>query len=213
MNQVLQKMYETHHSERNRLGFTILEDKRGIVFAEHIGTGKSILDIGCRDGSLTKFFNTDNDVLGVDIDKNALLKLERDLNIKTMFFDLNGAWDELGTQTFDVISAGEIIEHLFYPEKVFQRVADRLNPGGMFIGSVPNAFSLKNKLRYLKGTKKHTPLSDPTHINHFSAFELEYLLSKKFKKVDIIGLGTYETLAMYSPSLFAFDLIFIAKKA
>jgi 2-polyprenyl-3-methyl-5-hydroxy-6-metoxy-1,4-benzoquinol methylase len=213
MNQVLQKMYETHHAERNRLGFTILEDKRGEVFAKHIGTGKKIMDIGCRDGSLTKFFSAENTVLGVDIDKNALSKLEKDLGIRTMFFDLNDEWSELGGEKFDVITAGEIVEHLFYPERVFDRVLKHLNSGGLFIGSVPNAFTLKHRLRYLKGSKRYTPLSDPTHINHFSVNELETLLKKKFKKVEIVGLGKHSKLAELSPSLFAFDLVFIAEAA
>lgn len=212
MNQVLQKMYETHHSDRKRLGFTILEDQRGKKISEVVGTGKKILDIGCRDGALTKFYAAANDVLGVDIDKNALAKIEQELHIRTLFFDLNGEWEALGTEEFDVIVAGEIVEHLFYPERVFERVFRHLKAGGVFIGSVPNAFSLKNRMRYLAGNKANTPLSDPTHINHFSAPELERLLKKKFREVEIDGLGRHVFLSRLSPNFFAFDLLFIAHK-
>ncbi len=205
-------MYEKHHTEKRSPGFTILSDERGNVFKKIIGTDKQVLDIGCRDGALTKFFSEGNNVLGVDIDKNALQRIESKLGIKTLFFDLNGDWSELGDRQFDVVVAGEIVEHLFYPERVFEKVHKHLKEGGLFIGSVPNAFSLKNRLRYLKGSKMHTPLSDPTHINHFSVPELEQLLKKHFGSVEIIGLGKYERLAGFFPSLFAFDLLFSAKK-
>lgn len=212
MNQVLQEMYESHHSEGNRAGFTILADHRGEIFKKYIGTGKTILDIGCRDGALTKFFKEGNQVLGVDIDKNALQRVEDELGITTLYFDLNGGWSELDGRKFDVVTAGEIVEHLFYPERVFKKVHNHLNDNGVFIGSVPNAFSLKNRLRYLKGSRVHTPLSDPTHINHFSVSELESLLKKQFSSVEIIGLGKYQKLATLNPSWFAFDLLFVAKK-
>jgi 2-polyprenyl-3-methyl-5-hydroxy-6-metoxy-1,4-benzoquinol methylase len=212
MNQVLQKMYEKHHLEKRSPGFTILADERGVFFKKFVGVGKSVLDIGCRDGALTKFFNEGNQVLGVDIDKNALARIANELGIETMFFDLNGDWDELGDKKFDVVVAGEIVEHLFYPEQVFKKVYSRLNEGGVFIGSVPNAFSLKNRLRYLKGSRVHTPLADPTHINHFSSNELENLLKEQFSSAEIIGLGKYQRLARFLPSWFAFDLLFVAKK-
>jgi hypothetical protein len=91
-------------------------------------------------------------------------------------------------------------------------VAAHLKPGGAFIGSVPNAFSLKNRLRYLAGRKKNTPLEDPTHINQFSAAELSRVLGGHFQSVTVTGLGRHERLARLWPNMLAFDLVFIAKK-
>ena len=210
MNQVLQEMYERHHAERRRPGFTVLEQERGDLFKNYVGTGKEVLDIGCRDGGLTRFFAEGNQILGVDIDQNALQRAKSELGIETLFFDLNGDWSDLGERSFDVVVAGEIVEHLFYPERVFEKVYTRLKDGGVFIGSVPNAFSLKHRLRYLKGSKVNTPLSDPTHINHFSEKDLKVTLEKHFDTVQIIGLGKYKRLALLKPSWFAFDFFFIA---
>ena len=106
--------------------------------------------------------------------------------------------------------AGEVLEHLYYPEKVVGKIATRLNSGGQLVGSVPNAFSLKNRLRYLVGSKRYTPLSDPTHITQFNESELRAMLNKYFSQVEIRGLGRYQKLAKWSPNLFAFDLFFIA---
>lgn len=202
-------LYEKHHAESRGEGFSILKDERGACFSGLIGKGKRVLDIGCRDGALTKAFLEGNTVLGIDIDENALMRAA-ELGIATRTMDLMGDWQELQGQSFDVIVAGELLEHLFYPETIVAKVREHLTPGGQFIGSVPNAFSLKNRLRYASGSRRNTPLADPTHINQFSAKELKSMLQEYFSQVEIRGLGRYQKLASLSPNWFAFDLVFVA---
>jgi len=210
MTNTQSRIYEEHHKERREPGFSIMKNERGLLIKSLIGTKQKVLDIGCRDGALTSFFSKGNDVLGVDIDTNSLDKA-RGLGIRTMKVDLNGEWEELSYEKFNLVVAGEVLEHLYYPEKVAAKAAKHLLPGGKFIGSVPNAFSLKNRLRYLFGSKRYTPLSDPTHITQFNVSELKAILEKHFKHVEILGLGRYQKLASFSPNLFAFDLFFIAE--
>lgn len=212
MNNSLQNIYESHHSKNRPQNFSILEEERSDLLKKYIGTGKRILDIGCRDGNLTKHFVSGNTVTGVDIDSNALLKAKEKLSIETLILDLNGEWGELDGRKFDVIVAGEILEHLYYPDVVLKKVLKYLNEGGIFIGSIPNAFSLKHRIRYLFGTKKFTPLSDPTHINHFEYKEFKKLLNDYFSDVEIIGLGRYKLLSKIFPSFVSFDFFFICKK-
>jgi 2-polyprenyl-3-methyl-5-hydroxy-6-metoxy-1,4-benzoquinol methylase len=206
------KLYEEHHKSARQAGFSILKGERGGLFSRLIGTGKTVLDIGCRDGALTAFFAEGNTVTGVDIDENALARARQNLGITTMAVDLHGDWSELGERKFDAVVAGEVLEHLFHPDEIARKVSVRLQPGGVFVGSVPNAFSLINRLRYLKGSIRHTPLSDPTHINQFSAERLYAMLSQSFAEVEIIGLGRTGFLARICPSWFAFDLGFVCKK-
>ncbi len=208
----LEDMYTTHHKGGRRKGFSILEADRGKLFTSLVGEGKQVLDIGCRDGTLTRYFTKNNSVLGVDIDAELLNEARKQLGIETIIFDLNGSWSELGEKKFDVVVAGEVVEHLFFPQEVCARVSAHLHPHGVFVGSVPNAFTLKHRLRYLFASKKHTPLSDPTHINHFSVDELRTLLLKHFDEVTIYGLGKYALLSKHFPSWFAFDLVFSARK-
>jgi len=211
MDKSIKKIYEMHHETSRKEGFTILEKERGEIIKKYIGQGQNILDIGCRDGALTKYFVNGNDVLGTDIDEKSLNKAKENLNIKTMLHDLNGDWHELEGRKFDIIFAGEVLEHLYYPENVIKKVKAHLNQGGMFVGSVPSAFSIKNRIRYALGKKQNTPLEDPTHINHFSYDELTGLFNKYFKDVKIIGLGRYKRLIKLSPSNFSFNLFFVCK--
>ena len=212
MSSSLQKIYEEHHQNSREAGFSILKQDRGMFFKNLIGKNKRVLDIGCRDGALTSYFTEGNKVLGVDIDTKSLRRAEDVLGIETLCFDLQGDWSKLSGQSFDVVVAGEVLEHVYYPERIAGEVSRLLSAGGIFIGSVPNAFSLINRLRYLKGSKRFTPLSDPTHINQFSAEDLKKMLETSFADVSIKGLGRLGFLARNFPSFFAFDLCFIAKK-
>lgn len=213
MENFLSSLYEKHHSMYRKEDFSILKKERGDILKKNIGINKKILDIGCRDGSLTSFFADNNQVIGVDVDGEALKRAKSKLGIETLLFDIQSdPWPEILSSSFDVVVAGEILEHLYYPEEIVKKISNKLISGGVFLGSVPNAFSLKNRLRYLMGIKKNTPLEDPTHINHFSYKELKNILSSYFKDVKIIGLGRYEKMSKRMPGLIAFNLFFIAKK-
>lgn len=204
-----QLVYEYHNTERRGKNATLLKATRTKLFRDKIGVGKSILDLGCRDGALTKSFMEGNDVLGVDIDSVSLARAS-EAGIKTLQADLNSDWNVI-TGKYDVVCLAETLEHLYYPEKVIEKVLPLLKTDGMFIGSVPNAFNLKNRVRLLLGNKKATTLSDPTHINHFKHNELKQLLQKYFSTVEVIPLGVYSWLDWVMPGMFSYDLMFICK--
>ena len=49
-----------------------------------------------------------------------------------------------------------------------------LRPGGFFLGSVPNAYRLRNRLVFLLG---RPPETDPTHLHMFSPDAIRALLA------------------------------------
>lgn len=207
MSSTLETMYRSHHATKRGAGFVLLGEERGGFLARHISTGKKVLDIGCRDGALTASYAEGNMVLGIDIDSVALTSAQERLGIQTKQMDLNGTW-EIEEHAYDVVVAAEVIEHLFYPEVVVTKIVMALKPDGQLVGTVPNAFSLAHRFRYLLKRKIGTPLSDPTHINHFTVQELKSLLLEHFKEVEIEGLGRLGWLAHLFPQAFAFDLAF-----
>ncbi len=208
--EILASVYQYHHKKNRKEKFVLFGKERGEIFQKWIGKNKKVLDIGCRDGELTKYYVSGNDVLGVDIDKNALERCGRNLGIKTKWLDLNGNW-KLGSERFDVVVAAEILEHLYYPKSILKKIKKVLKKGGILIGSVPNAFNLKNRLRILFGRKKGTPLQDPTHINHFSYKELEQILNREFKHVEIYPIGKHKNLIKLFPGMCSYLLIFKCK--
>ena len=211
MNTSLQDVYETHHASRRGKSFVLLGDVRGPFLKNTIGVGKRVLDIGCRDGALTSYFSKGNEILGLDIDAAALARARENIGIETRQTDLNGDWG-IEKQSYDAVAASEIVEHLYYPATVVSKVAQALRPEGVFVGSVPNAFSLANRFRYALKHKKGTPLEDPTHINHFTIDELRNILEKEFAEVRVMGYGRLGWLARTFPQMFAFGLLFVARR-
>ncbi len=106
------------------------------------------------------------------------------LGIKTEWLDLNDEWPwEEGA--FDAIVACEIVEHLFVLDRFLERVAKTLKKGGTFIGSVPNAFRMRNRWKFLWGNEYET---DPTHVRQFSYDRLQRVLGEYFTDVEIVPL-------------------------
>lgn len=204
-------LYEKHHAEQRKPSFTVLSGIREEAVARHVGVGKNVLDIGCRDGALTQHFLPGNIVDGIEIDPESARRTRERLGITVYECDLHEPWDVLGGKTYDVIVAGEVLEHLYYPERIIGEVRKHLTAHGVFVLTVPNAFSLKNRVRLLHAHKKGTSLEDPTHINHFTVSEMRHLLEKRFTHVEVYGLGRYRGLAAWFPQWFAFDLLFVAR--
>ncbi len=206
----LEKIYiDRNKSRMGSVGLYGLE--RAELFSGWLGQDKKILELGCRDGSLTKLFATNNQVIGADIDKGALSKFEKNLGSKGHWIDLNNDWP-FGIEEFDAVVASEVLEHLYDPEQVIRKVAKTLKPGGLFMGSVPNAFSLANRIRLFLAQPKKTALSDPTHVHQFSYGELKNMLKRHFYEVDLVPLGRFSFLGKVSPALFSFLIIFRCKK-
>ncbi len=152
------------------------------IIKETVGTSKKILDLGCRDGSFTKFLVDGNEVIGEDIDDIALPICSKNLGIKTYHLDLNDNFP-FGDSAFDVVVAGEIIEHIMMPENFVSESCRVLKTGGIFCGTTPNAYRLKTPWRFLTGKSL---CGDPSHLHFFSFDMLKYLLQKYFSIVEII---------------------------
>jgi SAM-dependent methyltransferase len=104
--------------------------------------------------------------------------------------------------SFDVVVAGEFLEHLADPRAVVSHVRRVLRPGGRFVGSVPNAYRLKSRIRFAVG---RDPDPDPTHLQMFSPASLRTLLGD-FEGAQIeFAVGRY---VRYQPQLMARVLIF-----
>lgn len=211
MKEGTENVYKYHHKNERKEKYSLFPDVKGPFLREKIGKGKKILDIGCRDGGLTSFYCKENSVLGLDIDSEALSVAERDLGIETKWIDLNKSDWNLPEDYFDFAVAGDFLEHIYYPNQVTKKISKTLKEKGSFLGSVPNGFSLKNRIRLFFGKKENTTMNDPTHINHFSRKELKKILEEYFKEVKIYPYGKYSFLDKLWPGMFSFGLLFEAK--
>jgi 2-polyprenyl-3-methyl-5-hydroxy-6-metoxy-1,4-benzoquinol methylase len=212
----LEQVYTRHHAKNDerrarKRNHAILIEERSSFIRKYLGNGKNVLDIGCRDGELIKYYNQDNryQILGLDIDSEALEIARQKTGIQTRWCDLNSDWS-IEPNSLDGVVACEVIEHLYYPEVVLEKIYSALRPGGTVVGSIPHAFNIQTRLKLLFGIKTLTPLSDPTHINHFSSKEFISLLEKKYEQVEVVGITTprYAFLKPLFPYLLAHTLLF-----
>ena len=162
---------EHHRGERTR-DFVFAEPERRALFARYVGgPGRRVLDVGCRYGALTRSYLDGNEVVGVDVDREALAEAAK-LGIETHWVDVDAGlpFPDAG---FDVVVAGELLEHIRDPAGLVGEAARVLRPGGRLVASVPNGFRLKHRLRFLVGRE---PEEDPTHLHLFSERSIRRLL-------------------------------------
>ena len=138
-----------------------------------------MLDLGCRYGALTREYAEGNEVLGLDVDREALAEAAK-VGIETRWADVEEPLD-LPAESFDVVVAGELLEHMRAPDELVAEARRVLCPGGRIVLSVPNAFRLKNRLRFLAG---RPPERDPTHLHLFTPAAVGELL-REFDDVSL----------------------------
>jgi SAM-dependent methyltransferase len=164
--------YREHHEAERSREFVFAEPERRALFARYVGgPGLRVLDVGCRYGALTRSYLEGNEVVGVDVDREALEEAAK-LGIETHWADADAALP-FDADSFDVAVAGELLEHIRDPAGLVAEARRVLRPGGRLVASVPNGFRLKNRLLVLAGRE---PEEDPTHLHLFSERAVRQLL-------------------------------------
>jgi SAM-dependent methyltransferase len=201
----LSERYAEHNRSERGAGFVFARPEREALFKRYVGgSGRRVLDLGCRDGALTQAYLEGNEVVGVDADREALAEAAK-LGIETKWADLDQPL-ELEDESFDVVVAGELLEHLRDPQRLVSEIRRVLRPGGTFVASVPNAYRLKGRLLFLFG---RPPENDPTHLQMFSAADVRALLAG-FEHPELHFVAG--RLVPLHRRLFANDIVFAGRK-
>lgn len=148
-----------------------------------VGQNKTVLEIGCAYGVMTRPMAELNHctVTGVDIDAEAAEQARPYLQ-RLLILDLEKAgWQaELGDTRFDVIAVADVLEHVREPAVVLSTLKAFLKEDGYFVISIPNvshngivAELLSDDFGYSK-----TGLLDSTHIRFFGAKGIQRLLDE-----------------------------------
>ena len=204
-NSLVQTYYEKHHIQGNRLRQSFLEEERGELFSRWIGREMKVLDLGGRDGTLTKYFSINNDVTIGDIDSEALKFAKDKYSVKTKLVNLNEKLP-FENDSFDVVVMAEVLEHLPYPKITLSEIYRILRSSGKFIGNFPLAYHLKDRYQIVRG-KKPVIAGDPTHLQFLTYQDAKDLLSINFKIQEILPLKG-GNLAKKFPRLFARNIAF-----
>ena len=111
------------------------------------------------------------------------------------------------TSSFDAVVVGEMLEHTRFPGDVVAEMVRVLRPGGVVVGSVPNAFRLKNRLKFLLG---RPPENNPMHLRMYSPGSIrDELAPVGPAEVSFVG-GRFVPLG---GRLFANVMVFVARRS
>ena len=210
--------YESFQAKKEKYDYLYGDEARKQLFIRLIGTGKSVLEIGCRAGNLSQHFAAGNRLTGVDVDRQALKLFHERLGAPAHWVDVDSERLPFSDNAFDVAVLSEVMEHLRFPQQALGEIARVLKVAGRLVGSVPNAFRLRNRLRFLAGQPFET---DPSHLRSYSHGQLRRELSTRFRSVEIhpasghligggsTGVPVFSWLPFRLRVLFALDLVFV----
>ena len=139
-----------------------------------INNSSKVLEIGCYAGASGEFLkNKKNCTLwGVDCDAKMLgIAKEKNVYSNLLEIDLaNNFETEMINETFDYILITDVLEHLFNPDQLLNKIQPLLKENGEIIISVPNISQGEIKFRLLKNDFKYADggLLDYTHIRFFT---------------------------------------------
>lgn len=184
-------------------------------------SGASVLDLGCGDGLfLSLVSNPAIKKFGIDISPVAISHLkQRGLDGKAYDFAENDL--PFPDQSFDSVTALDVLEHLYFPERVL-REALRVSKECVIIG-VPNFSSLPARLSVLIGKVPENNRPKKGHCFWFNLDVLRRIVDESGGEITLLCANTFwesrpvlapfmRVLVKWFPALFALSFVVMIRK-
>jgi SAM-dependent methyltransferase len=159
-----------------------------------VGRQKRVLELGAASGHVTKALKSlGNHVVAVERDGRFLDELTQvadQVHITDLdWLDLRNLLTE---QRFDVILAGDVLEHCTRPDLVLLQCHSLLAAGGYVVVSLPNIAHADVRLALLTGKFEYRPtgLLDQTHLRFFTRATIEKFVAENGFGIDEIHAST-----------------------
>lgn len=179
------------------------------LIVDSVPEGSHVLDLGCATGYLSQYLREKKrcNILAVDIDPaNVSIAVQRGLTAFEGDADGPATWERItgyaaGHGKFDVVIAGDVIEHLKQPDETLKKAKGVLKKDGILIASTPNIAYWKSRLSLLLGNFDYTEygIMDRTHLRFFTEKTLRETASKAgFTGVTILRSFLFRGGVFYS---------------
>lgn len=161
-----------------------------------IGHNKSVLEVGCSTGFLTKVLvERGCNVVGMELDPDAA-ELAEAWAERVVVGDLDDddLWNYVKDESFDVVLLGDVLEHLRDPLASLRQAARKLKPTGFVVTSLPNVAHGDVRIALMNGKFPYNDfgLLDRTHVTFFTLESIRELLREA-------GLVPVETRRVVMP--------------
>jgi 2-polyprenyl-3-methyl-5-hydroxy-6-metoxy-1,4-benzoquinol methylase len=160
--------------------------------------GGSLLDLGCSSGGFLEAIKGSSwELYGSEMSAEGARRAEQATGARVFVGDIAKA--PYPAQFFDVITCFDVLEHVYEPVEIMERVRNWLKPGGIFYVQVPNIDSAEARVF---GTYWHG-LELPRHLSHFSPASLRNLA--KMAKLEEVCIRTERNAAVGTSLRYVFD--------
>ena len=145
------------------------------------GQGKNVLELGAASGHVTtELAKRGNRVTAVEIDisnRDLLSKVAEKVIITDL--DRLDLVKKLQGEKFDVIIAGDVLEHTTKSELILLQLQELLKEGGYVVASIPNIAHGDVRLTMLQGNFPYSEsgLLDKTHLQFFTRSSVKELFN------------------------------------
>ena len=191
-----------------------------------------VLDIGCGTGTLGERLRQEREraVVGITYSEEEAAQAAGRLS-QVICAELN-TFDFTSLGEFDCVIMSHILEHLYSPEDVLDRLRCVLGPDSVIVGALPNVVWWKQRLEFLIGRWRYQDwgILDRTHFRFFDLQSSEELLKQTGYEVlrarpdglvPFIGpirrlfpslVSKLDRLScILAPGLFAFQFVYLAR--
>jgi SAM-dependent methyltransferase len=144
-------------------------EKRKADIIRHRRSG-ALLDLGCSSGTFLECMGAGSwKLYGIEMSPDCAREAESRCGAEVFVGNIIDAPFSPGS--FDVITCFDVLEHLFEPRQVMEKVSSWLAPGGLFFVQIPNIDSAEARAF---GTYWHG-LELPRHLFHYAPKSLKFL--------------------------------------
>jgi len=200
---------------------------RNHLFVEEARKYANILECGCSTGFITRLIREGGSrIVGIEIDSEAAEQARRYCS-EVLPVDLNDRdWIKNVGAQFDLVTFGDVLEHLLDPEDALRQARHVLEPEGRILISLPNIAHWTMRVKLLLGRFQYQPtgLLDYTHLRFFTVITARRMIEAagyrivRFHPVFAGKLtGSFrpmwQQLTNLVPNLFAFQMLFLIEPA
>jgi 2-polyprenyl-3-methyl-5-hydroxy-6-metoxy-1,4-benzoquinol methylase len=196
------------------------------IFVDEARKYRTVLECGCSTGFVSSLISSNGgpQVVGLELDEKAA-ELARTACTDVLIADLNKpGWAAQIKRSFDLITFGDVLEHLVDPALTLCEAKALLNPGGRVLISLPNIahWSIRVKLLFGIFEYKSTGLMDYTHLRFFSVVTGRRMIETSGYKIvffhPVVGgkftsrfRSAWQVLTNLFPNLLAFQILLLAE--
>jgi 2-polyprenyl-3-methyl-5-hydroxy-6-metoxy-1,4-benzoquinol methylase len=168
---------------------------------------KTILDVGCADGTFSKSAKdkSNAEVWGIEFMPNEAEKATKLLD-KVIVGKIEDSISKLPENYFDVIYFNDVLEHLVDPDKVLHDLKRYLTSNGVIISSIPNIRYHKPLMNLIfKKDWKYEDhgVLDKTHLRFFTKTSIERMyVNAGYQIVSNKGINKSKSLKPWIYNLF-----------